>query len=54
MPVHVSAGKKTKKGYAVIENATGKVVAHAKTKKNAHIYAWKRNKAHEEKMAGKD
>jgi len=43
MPVHVSAGKKTKEGYAIIENSTGRVVAHAKTKKNAGIYVWKRN-----------
>ena len=51
MPVHVSS-RKSKKGVAIVENATGKVVAHAKSKKNAHIYAWKRNKAHKEKHGG--
>ncbi len=45
MPVHVA-----EKGTAIIENATGRVVAHAKSRRKAHIYAYYRNKGHEEKM----
>jgi hypothetical protein len=45
-PVHAE-GKK------IIENATGKVVAHGKTKKSAKIAARIRNEKHREKMEGK-
>lgn len=48
-PVHAT-NRKSKEGYAIVEDSTGRVVAHGKTKKNAHIAAWIRNKAHKEKM----
>ena len=52
VPVKV-VSKKDKKGYPIVEKSTGRVVAHGKTKKNAYISAWIRNKAIEEKKEGK-
>jgi hypothetical protein len=42
MPVHVS-------GKTIIETATGKVVGRASSKRNAHISAGIRNRAHRRK-----
>ncbi len=49
MPVHVGS-KRDKEGWPIIEDATGEVVAHGKTKKDAHISAYYRNRAHAAKM----
>lgn len=44
------------KGKTIVEKATGKVVAHAKSKAKAHAYVRIRNQKHQEKMEreGKD
>ena len=49
MPVHAT-NRKASEGYAIVEDATGRVVAHGKTKRKAHIAAWIRNREHKKKM----
>lgn len=49
MPVHVEKHS-GKRPYKIIETATGRVVGTSSNPKDAHISAWKRNKAWEAKQ----